>query len=63
MHLQERMQDAGWQPDTVKWDGDEDSDAEDDWIADENAGTPNQSACEYLYRALCLTPGCQTYRQ
>ena len=53
MHLQERMQDAGWQPDTVKWDGDEDSDAEDDWIADENAGTPNQSVIVIGISCLC----------
>ena len=35
MHTQLRVQSAGWSPDVVKWDSDDDSDAEDDWMADE----------------------------
>ena len=41
MHAQLLVQNAGWSPDVVKWDNDDDSDAEDDWITDENV-TPSR---------------------
>ena len=40
MHLQLRMQDAGWAPDVERWESDSDSDASaDEAEADETAGT------------------------
>mmetsp|Transcript_7599 Transcript_7599/g.22777 ORF Transcript_7599/g.22777 Transcript_7599/m.22777 type:complete len:136 (-) Transcript_7599:7-414(-) len=35
MHVQMRMQSAAWSPDVIKWDSDDDSDQEDDWVGDE----------------------------
>ena len=49
MHLQERMQSAGWSPDVVKWESDEDSDSDDDdWIGDEREGCPSEEVIAKL---------------
>jgi len=37
MYVQRNFQDAGWAPDVVKRESDDDSDAEDDWVGDVSA--------------------------
>ena len=44
MHLQQRMQDAGWTADVERWESDSDSDdSGDEADADETAGTLSES--------------------
>ena len=44
MHLQLRMQDAGWAADVERWESDSDSDASaDEAEADETAGTLSEA--------------------
>mgnify|MGYP003686866757 CR=1 FL=1 len=47
MHVQMRVQHAGWSPDVAKWDSDDDSDAEDDWLGDE-AVSPSEEQLRML---------------
>ena len=44
MHLQQRMQDAGWEADVERWESDEDSeDSEDEIEEDEAVGTVSEA--------------------
>ena len=49
MHLQQRMQDAGWSADVERWESDSDNDnSDEDAEADETAGTVSVSEAQLL---------------
>ena len=51
MHVQMRSQSAGWKPDVVPWESDEDSDedGEEQWVGDANV-SPSAELVEKLLR-------------